>query len=225
MNLSPTEVDRLLIFQAAELARRYRREGVRLSLPEANALIADELLLAARKGLDTPALVSMAPTILAPEDVLPGVPAMLRVVSVEVSMAEGTKLVTVFDPIAPDGAPIPGEVIPAEGEIELNAGRERRELEVLNTGDRTIQVRAHAHFFEVNKALKFDREAAWGMRLDRPSGGGARFDPGIAVAVTLTPYAGAREAHGFAGLAQGALDDPAVKNAAFAKARDEGYLP
>jgi len=158
------------------------------------------------------------------EDVQPGVPAMLRTVSVEVSMAEGTKLVTVFDPIAPDGGPVPGEVIPAEGEIELNAGRERVEMEVLNEGDRTIQVRAHAHFFEVNKALSFDRAAAWGMRLDRPSGGGERFDPGISRVVTLVPYAGAREAFGFAGLAQGQLDDPAVKDAAFAKARADGYL-
>ena len=226
MHLTPTEMDRLVIFQAAELARRYRAEGVRLSLPEANALIADEILLAARKGLDHPALVTLGGNILTADEVEAGVPAMLRMVSVEVSMAEGTKLVTVFDPIPPagDGTPVPGEVIPLEGEIEINAGRERVEIEVLNTGDRSIQVRSHAHFFEVNKALRFDRALAWGMRLDRPSGGGERFDPGIARRVALVPYAGTREVHGFAGLAEGAVDDGQVREAAFARARDRGYL-
>ena len=99
MQLTPTEMERLTIFQAAELARRYRAEGVRLSLPEATALIADALLLAARKGLDQPALVSLGGQILTASEVEPGVPAMLKMLSVEVSMAEGTKLVTVHEPI------------------------------------------------------------------------------------------------------------------------------
>lgn len=226
MHLTPTEMDRLVIFQAAELARRYRSEGVRLSLPEANALIADEILLAARKGLDHPALVSLGGTILTADEVEAGVPEMLRMIAVEVSMAEGTKLVTVFDPIPPGASagPAPGEVIPKAGEIELNAGREGVELDVLNTGDRSIQVRSHAHFFEVNRALRFDRTRAWGMRLDRPSGGGERFDPGIGRRVRLVPYAGTREIHGFAGLAEGRADDPATRDAAFRSARERGYL-
>ncbi len=226
MNLTPTEMDRLVIFQAAELARRYRGEGVRLSLPEANALIADEILLAARKGLDHPALVSLGGSILTAEEVEAGVPEMLRTISVEVSMAEGTKLVTIFDPIPPggDAAPVPGEIIPKAGEIELNAGREGVEIDVLNTGDRSIQVRSHAHFFEVNRALQFDRTRAWGMRLDRPSGGGERFDPGVGRRVRLVPYAGTREIHGFSGLAEGRADDPSIREAAFTRARDRGYL-
>ena len=226
MHLTPTEMDRLVIFQAAELARRYRAEGVRLSLPEANALIADEVLLAARKGLDHPDLVAFGGTILKAEEVEAGVPEMLRMVSVEVSMAEGTKLITVFDPIPPGPATgrTPGEVIPAEGEIELNPGRDRIEIEVLNTGDRSIQVRSHAHFFEVNKALAFDRARAWGMRLDRPSGGGERFDPGVSRIVQLIPYGGTREIHGFAGLAEGPADDPATRDAALARAQARGYL-
>lgn len=226
MHLTPTEVERLTIFTAAELARRYRSHGVRLAYPEAVALIADELLLAARKGLDHPALVSLGGRILTHAEVEEGVPEMLRTLSVEVSMAEGTKLVTIFDPIPPDPAagPAPGAVITAEGEIELNAGREGVEVEVLNTGDRTVQVRSHAHFFEVNRALKFDRAAAFGMRLDRPSGGGERFDPGVARTVRLVPYAGTREVHGFAGLTEGALDDPKVREVAFARARAQGYM-
>ena len=224
MQLTPTELERLTIFQAAQLARRYRAEGVRLSVPEATALIADELLLAARKGLDHPSLVSLAGTILTAEEVESGVPTMLRTLSVEVSMAEGTKLVTIFDPIppGPESGPAPGAVIPAEGEIELNAGREAVEIEVLNTGDRSIQVRSHAHFFEVNRALRFDREKAWGMRLDRPSGGGERFDPGLARTVRLVPFAGTREIRGFAGLVDGPADDPATRAAAIARARARG---
>lgn len=226
MQLTPTEMDRLVIFQAAELARRYRAEGIRLSLPEANALVADEIILAARKGLTHPELVSFGGTILTAEEVEAGVPEMLRMISVEVSMAEGTKLITIFDPIPPgaDAGPAPGEVIPMEGEIELNAGRAVVEIDVLNTGDRSIQVRSHAHFFEVNKALQFDRAQAWGMRLDRPSGGGERFDPGIGRRVRLVPYAGTREVHGFAGLAEGPADDPATRDAAFRRARDRGYM-
>ena len=225
MNLTPTELERLTIFQAAELARRYLSQSIRLSAPEAAALICDEILTAARRGLDHPALVSLASTILTADQVEPGVPHLIRTLSVEVSMEEGTKLVTVFDPIAPaDDAPAPGEIIPAEGEIEINAGREVTELEVLNTGDRTIQVRSHAHFFEVNRALKFDRAAAFGLRLDRPSGGGERFDPGIAKTVRLIPYAGARLIHGFAGLTEGPADEPATREAAIARAKARGYM-
>lgn len=221
MNLTPTEMERLTIFTAAELARRYRSEKVRLSLPEATALIADELLLAARKGLDHPALVSFGATILSHDEVEAGVPEMLRFLSIEVSMAEGTKLVTLFDPIPADPAagPAPGEVILKEGEIELNPGRPQITLEVLNTGDRAIQVRAHAHFFEANPALQFDRSASFGLRLDRPSGGGERFDPGIAKTVTLVPFGGRQRVHGFAGLTEGAVSDPAVRAAAL------GQLP
>ncbi|MEO0962811.1 MAG: urease subunit beta [Pseudomonadota bacterium] len=221
MNLTPTEMERLTIFTAAELARRYKSEGVKLSLPEATALITDELLLAARKGMDHPALVSFGAQILSHEDVEAGVPVMLRFLSIEVSMAEGTKLVTLFDPIPadPDAGPAPGELIIKEGDIELNPGRPRTELSVLNTGDRSIQVRAHAHFFEANPALQFDRKAAFGLRLDRPSGGGERFDPGIAKTVTLVPFGGRQCVHGFSGLTEGATTDPAVRAAALGRAQ------
>ncbi|MDO6587433.1 urease subunit beta [Salipiger sp. 1_MG-2023] len=207
MHLTPTELERLTIFTAAELARRYVAQGIRLAHPEAVALLADELLTFARHGHSHSEIVSHASTLLRADQVEPGVAHMLKTFSVEVSMAEGTKLVTVFDPIAPaPGDPIPGEVIPAQGEIEINAGREAITLSVLNTGDRTIQVRSHAHFFEVNPALQFDRAAAFGMRLDRPSGGGERFDPGIEKHVVLVPYGGKRVVHGFAGLTEGPVD-------------------
>lgn len=101
---------------------------------------------------------------------------------------------------------IPGEIESAPGEIELNAGRPTVTLEVRNTGDRPIQVGSHYHFFETNDALQFDREAAYGFRLDIPAGTAVRFEPGQVRSVTLVALAGARIVYGFAGRVMGALE-------------------
>jgi len=100
---------------------------------------------------------------------------------------------------------IPGELLPAEGEIEINAGREVTELDVANTGDRPVQVGSHYHFAETNPELSFDRAAARGKRLDIAAGTAVRFEPGQARRVRLIPYAGARIVHGFRGETEGAL--------------------
>ena len=100
---------------------------------------------------------------------------------------------------------IPGEVFPADGEIELNAGRPTVTLTVANTGDRPVQVGSHYHFAETNPALDFDRTAARGMRLDIASGTAVRFEPGQERTVELVDYAGTREVYGFRGEVQGAL--------------------
>ena len=92
---------------------------------------------------------------------------------------------------------IPGEVLPKDGEIELNAGRKAITLEVANTGDRPIQVGSHYHFFETNPALRFDRKKARGMRLDIPAGTAVRFEPGQTRTVRLVAYAGGRTVYGF----------------------------
>jgi len=92
---------------------------------------------------------------------------------------------------------IPGEVIPADGEIELNAGRPVTTLRVANTGDRPIQVGSHYHFFETNPALRFDRAAARGQRLDIAAGTAVRFEPGQEREVALVPFGGARTVYGF----------------------------
>jgi urease subunit gamma/beta len=228
MNLTPTELERLTIFTAAELARRHRALGVRLSHPEAVALIADEMLVAARRDLPYEEITELAGKLLTTDDVMPGVAEMVAFVSVEGCFAEGTKLLVVFRPIGPgeadsEAAPVAGEIITPDGDIELNPGRRRVTIGVLNTGDRDVQVRSHAHFFEVNRALRFDRAAAWGMRLDTPSGTGVRFEPGMQREVTLVAFAGRRRAHGFAGLADGALDEPGRAGAALATARARGY--
>ena len=100
---------------------------------------------------------------------------------------------------------IPGEVIPAEGEIELNAGRPVTVLEVANTGDRPVQVGSHYHFAEANPGLSFDRAAARGQRLDIPAGTAVRFEPGQTREVRLVPFAGGRKVYGFRGDVMGGL--------------------
>ena len=102
---------------------------------------------------------------------------------------------------------IPGEVITAEGDIELNAGRETRALSVANSGDRPIQVGSHYHFFETNAALVFDRAQARGFRLNIPAGTAVRFEPGQSREVELVSYAGSRKVYGFRGEVMGPLED------------------
>lgn len=101
---------------------------------------------------------------------------------------------------------IPGEIISAEGEIVLNAGSEATTLEVANSGDRPVQVGSHYHFYEVNPALKFDREAARGQRLDIAAGTAVRFEPGQTREVTLVPLRGRRAVFGFNAKVMGGLD-------------------
>ena len=100
---------------------------------------------------------------------------------------------------------IPGEILPAAGQIELNAGRDAVELDVGNTGDRPVQVGSHYHFAETNPALDFDRAAARGRRLDIPAGTAVRFEPGQTRRVRLVAYGGARVVHGFRGEVEGPL--------------------
>jgi urease subunit beta len=108
---------------------------------------------------------------------------------------------------------IPGEILTAPGEIELNVGRPTQTLTVANMGDRPIQVGSHYHFYETNEALAFDREPTRGWRLDIPAGTAVRFEPGQTRTVSLVPYAGARRIYGFRALVMGPLD-PRTDNAA-----------
>lgn len=101
---------------------------------------------------------------------------------------------------------IPGEYLCAEGTIELNAGAVRRRLEVVNTGDRPVQVGSHVHFPQANAALVFDRAAAHGHRLDIPAGTAVRFEPGLPQRVSLVPIGGTREVYGISTTPPGRLD-------------------
>ena len=118
---------------------------------------------------------------------------------------------------------VPGEIMTAPGDIEVFAGRETKEATVKNTGDRPIQVGSHCHFFESNRALKFDRGQAFGFRLAIPAGTAVRFEPGEEKRVTLVALAGNRLALGINGLTEGSLDDPKVKAKALSLAAERGF--
>jgi urease subunit gamma/beta len=227
MNLSPTEMDRLVIFNAAQMARRNRSLGIRLSHPEAVAYITDEVMTAARRDIPYAEIRDMAGRLLTSDDVEPGVPQMIPMLYIECMFAEGTKVMAVFEPIVPEDAAaediVPGEIIAGGDDIELLADLPVITIDVLNTGDRDVQVRSHTHFFEVNRALRFDRAAAWGMKVDRPAGAGVRFEPGVTKSVRLVPIAGARVVRGQAGLVNGSLDAPSALERALKLAADRGY--
>ena len=111
----------------------------------------------------------------------------------------------------------------AEGMIEINAGRETRQIEIVNTGDRPVQVGAHYHLFEVNRALAFDREAAFGFRLDIPSGSAVRFEPGQSHRCQITRFAGNQASMGMNDLTNGSMRSDLTKAAAILRARQQGY--
>lgn len=120
----------------------------------------------------------------------------------------------------------PGEVLidAPDAPIEANVGRPSAAVVVANTGDRPIQVGSHFHFFEVNRALRFDRAAAYGMRLNIPAGTAVRFEPGEEKDVALVALAGSRVVQGHNGLVAGALDAPGVREAALAAVAARGFL-
>jgi urease subunit gamma/beta len=227
MHLSPKEQDRLLLFLAAELARRRKARGLQLNYPEATALIADEICEGARDGKTVAQLMSEGTSFLSEADVLPGVAKLIGVLQVEAMFPDGQKLVTIHQPIAmslkaPAGRE-PGEVRVADGEIVLNEGRSTVDLTVRNVGDRPIQVGSHYHFFEVNKELECDRETAFGMRLDIPAGTAVRFEPGEERMVHLVAMAGERQVHGLNQLTEGSLDDPQNRQQSIKRAAAAGY--
>lgn len=227
MRLLPREIDRLLLHQAANLARSRREKGLQLSEPEARALIADAICEGARQGGTVADMVAMASALLTDDDLMPGVTERIEVVMVEAFFPDGQKLVCVHDPIGPGkaskgthGTPA-GRVQPrwrlGDEPVFVNQHRPTQRLRVESTADRPIQVGSHYHFFEVNPALRFDRAAAYGFRLDIPSATTLRFEPGDARDVDLVAIGGARIVFGLAGLVNGALDDPGVQRAALSR--------
>jgi urease subunit gamma/beta len=207
MNLSPREKDKLLVFTAALVAERRKARGLKLNYPEAVAYISAAVLEGARDGKTVAELMSYGAQLLGPDDVMDGIAEMIPEVQIEATFPDGTKLVTIHNPIAPRGTLVPGELLVEPGpETELNVGRARCTVDVSNTGDRPIQVGSHYHFFEVNPALVFDRDKARGFRLDIPAGTAVRFEPGQSRTVELVAYAGERRVYGFRGQIMGELD-------------------
>lgn len=224
MHLTPREQERLMTHFAGELAKERKARGLKLNYPEAVAYITSELLELARDGKSVTELMSTGRQLLTCDEVMDGVPEMLHEIQLEATFPDGTKLVTVHEPIVPNNKIIPGEIITEEGEIEINAGKDSSEITVTNTADRPVQVGSHFHFFEVNKSLEFNRGLAFGMRLDIPAGTAVRFEPGESKRVKLIAIGGKRVGFGLNDLVQGSMDDPAIKEKAIAKAKEKGFL-
>lgn len=223
MHLTPRETDKLMLHLAGMLAKERKERGLKLNYPEAIAYISSELLELAREGKNVTELMSMGTKMLAADECMDGVPEMISEIQVEATFPDGTKLVTVHNPICPNNKDIPGEMLIENVDIELNVGKDTACIEVTNTADRPIQVGSHFHFFEVNKALKFARTRAYGMRLDIPAGNAVRFEPGETKRVNLVEIGGTREGYGLNGLVNGKMDDPNIRTAAFSLAKEKGY--
>ena len=208
MLLTPREKDKLLIAMAANVARRRLERGVKLNYPEAVALITDAVVEGARDGKSVAELMQLGAQVLSPQQVMDGIAEMIHDVQVEATFPDGTKLVTVHEPIrgvSRTPSVVAGEVVTPEGVIELNQGSPTVTIRVANTGDRPIQVGSHYHFFETNEALQFDRAKARGCRLDIAAGTAVRFEPGQTRRVRLIHYQGHRRVFGFYGKIEGAL--------------------
>jgi urease subunit gamma/beta len=247
MHLSPRELDKLTLHQAGFLAQKRLARGVKLNHPEAIALIATVLLEFIRDGKSVAELMNLGRQLLGRNQVMSGVPEMIYDVQVEGTFPDGSKLVTVHHPIASENGdlklalhssflpvpdvsvftpasaePIPGSTEIKDGEIELNVGRATAELPVTNLGDRPIQVGSHYHFIETNGALKFDRAAAYGKRLDIPAGTAVRFEPGETKTVKLVEIAGKKVIRGGNNLASGKVS-PNGKKTAMKRVRAKNF--
>lgn len=223
MHLTVREQERLMTHYAGELAKQRKQRGLKLNYPETIAYITSELLELARDGLTVTELMSRGRTLLTHEDVMEGIPEMIHEIQLEATFPDGTKLVTVHEPIIPSGRLTPGEYLIDDGEIVINEGRETTEISVTNTADRPVQVGSHFHFFEANRLLDFDRKTAFGKRLDIPAGTAVRFEPGETRKVNLIDIGGNRRGYGLNNLTQGSFDDESVREKAFAKASELGF--
>lgn len=193
MRLTPWEEERLLIFSAAELARRHRSAGLALNAPETIALICDAMLESARAGASYEAVEAAGRAAVGVDDVMPGVRELVDEVRLEVLMGDGARLVVLVDPLGhgPLVADGPGSI--RSGGSEENAppaAIDAIELTVRSESRRVVRVSSHYPFHRVNPRLTFDREATRGYRLDLPAGTSERWAPGESRIVRLVRFRG-----------------------------------
>ncbi len=211
MRLTPWEEERLLLFGAAELARRRREAGVLLNASEAIALICDAMLEAARAGKGYAEVEAAGLAAVSPGEVMSGVRELVDLVSLEVLLEDGTRLISLVDPLgrgaagdvaAGADARGPGAVVPAPDHDAATAakpaanGRQHVELTVRNSSRRVVRVSSHFPFDQVNARLEFDRAAARGFRLDLEAGSSARWSPGETRTVRLVRLGGSGGTYG-----------------------------
>jgi len=204
VRLTPWEEERLLIFAAAELARRHRAAGIALNAPEAVALMCDAMLEAARAGASYGEVEAAGLAAVSPDEVIDGVRELIDDVRLEVLLEDGARLIVLVDPLgrgAAGGMNGPGAVVPGHrhegGDAEpgdeahpLAQERDAIELDVRSTSARAIRISSHFPFERVNRRLEFDRAAAAGYRLDVSAGSSVRWAPGESKRVRLVRYGG-----------------------------------
>lgn len=194
MRLTPSEEERLLLFGAAGLARRHREAGIALNAPEAVALICDAMLEAARAGKGYADVEAAGLAAVAPSDVMPGVRELVDLVNLEVLLEDGTRLISLVDPLGRGAAPDPhgpGAIVPApEVGGRPENGRDHLQLTVRNSSRRVVHVSSHFPFDKVNARFEFDRRAARGFRLDLEAGSSQRWSAGETRTVRLVRFGG-----------------------------------
>ncbi|NIJ45962.1 urease subunit gamma/beta [Wenyingzhuangia heitensis] len=235
MHLSPKEIDKLMLHNAGVLAQKRYARGILLNYPETIALISTQLLEFIREGVSVVELMDRGKKIIGCDEVMPGIEKMIHDVQIEGTFPDGTKLVTVHEPVcdvnlnndwALYGSGLqktktkisidnvmdsnPGAMEIGEGVILLNENRKTIDLDVTNIGDRPIQVGSHYNFIDVNIGLKFNREASIGYRLNIPAGTAIRFEPGETKNVELVEVSGSKIIYGGNNFVNGCVDDVAV---------------
>lgn len=234
MRLTPRDVEKLMLHTACVVAQKRYARGLLLNYPETIALISGQLVEFARDGHSLAELTELGTKILGTDDVMPGVVEMIDEVQVEATLVDGTKLISVHKPLCHTGLSadlalyasglsrtdkrlntdnsmheVPGEVQTTDGAIEINAHRPTITLTVTNAGSRPVQVGSHCNFVETNRALRFDRVAAIGYRLNIAAGTAIRFEPGETKEVELVGIGGEQIIHG----GNGVVDAAASANA------------
>ena len=248
MRLAPKDIEKLMLHNAGALAQKRYARGILLNYPETIALLSAQLLEFIREGYSVAELMDLGMKILGVDDVMEGVPQMVDEVQIEGTFPDGTKLVTIHHPVCNKNLsngyalygsgltkanekliidnsinPSPGAKEYAPDPIELNAGRKIKTIEVVNSGDRPIQVGSHYIFSETNAALKFDRAGVIGYRLNIPAGTAVRFEPGEKKIIHLVEIAGEQKIFGGNNLIQGTVtesDLPQIKE----RMKQQGFI-
>lgn len=247
MRLTPRDIEKLMLHQAGFVAQKRYARGLKLNYPETIALISTQILELIREGYTVASLMNLGKQILGVDDVMSGVEKMIHDIQVEGTFPDGTKLVTVHNPICQKNInnnlalygsglvkskekievknssnTYPGGYEVLDEEIELNSNRKTISLEITNNGDRPVQVGSHYPFAETNKDLSFNRKEALNYRLNIPAGTAIRFEPGEEKVVELVEISGEQKIYGGNGLIDGVV--AGREEAILEKMKTEGYI-
>jgi urease subunit gamma/beta len=224
VDLTPSEQDRLLLFTAGQLAQARLTRGLKLNKPEAIAMISNAVVEAARAGATHIQAIEAGQRSIKYSDLMPGIAPLLTGIAIEAVFDDGRRLVVINFPQSEiSEAEYAGQVVRLEN-FQNPSTSNISKVKVKNESNIAISVTSHMHFLEINPKLKFNRELAYGMRANIPSGTHVDFPPNQIIEVELTPIQGDRILIGFAGIVDGALDAPGMRETAMQRIIEFGYL-